>query len=40
MQGKLMGLLKKIVEQPVFHTKIRSDEVRLPEIALEMALSR
>ena len=34
MQGKLMGLLKKIVEQPVFHTKIRSDEVRLPEIAL------
>ena len=34
MQGKLMGFLKKIVEQPVFHTKISSDEVRLPEIAL------
>ena len=26
--------LKKIVEQPAFHTKISSDEIRLPEIAL------
>ena len=29
-----MGFLKKIVEQPAFHTKISSDEIRLPEIAL------
>ena len=34
MQGKRMGFLKKIVEQPAFHTKISSDEIRLPEIAL------
>ena len=34
MQGKRMGFLKKIVEKPAFHTKISSDEVRFPEIAL------
>lgn len=34
MQGKMMEFLKKIVEQPAFHTKISSDEIRLPEIAL------
>ena len=34
MQGKMMDFLKKIVEQPAFHTKISSDEIRLPEIAL------
>ena len=30
----MMDFLKKIVEQPAFHTKISSDEIRLPEIAL------
>lgn len=34
MQGKRMGFLKKIVEKPAFHTRISSDEVRFPEIAL------
>ena len=34
MQGKMKEFLKKIVEQPAFHTKISSDEIRLPEIAL------
>ena len=29
-----MDLLKKIVEQPVFSTRIKSDEVKIPEIAL------
>lgn len=29
-----MGLLKSIVEMPVFKTRIRTDEVKLPEIAL------
>ena len=29
-----MDLLKKTVEQPVLSTRIKSDEVKIPEIAL------